>query len=87
MIRALSVALLLAGCAAPVKTPVTEIIPREVLSCPEGRAVPPTPAKPRTIEAISGWGNRNERALRSTLVALKECNRRRDEAVRLLKQR
>ncbi len=86
MIRALSAALLLAGCAAPVKAPVT-LIPREVLSCPIGSSIPPPPAKPRTVEAISGWGNRNERALRFTLVALRECNRRRDEAVRLLQQR
>ena len=87
MIRALFAVLLLAGCAAPVKTPVAVIIPREVLSCPVGRAVSAPPAKPRTIEAISGWGNRNERALRLTLVALRECDRRREEAVRLLKQR
>ena len=86
MIRALSAALLLAGCAVPpVKAPA--MMPREVLSCPMGSAVPLPPPKPRTVEAISAWGNRNQRALRLTLVALRECDRRRDEVVRLLKQR
>jgi hypothetical protein len=86
MIRALFAALLLAGCAVPVKAPVM-MIPQEVLSCPAGSSVPLPPPKPRTVEAISAWGNRNGRALRFTLVALRECDRRRDEAVRLLKQR
>ena len=85
MIRAICAALLLTGCAVPVKAPV--MVPREVLSCPGGGSIPLPPPKPRTVEAISAWGNRNQRVLRSTLVALRECDRRRDEVVRLLKQR
>lgn len=86
MIRAMSVALLLAGCAAPVKAPVV-VIPQQVLSCPRGAYVPLPPPRPRTIDAISAWGNRNERALRFTLTVLRECDRRRDEVVRLLEAR
>ena len=85
MIRSLLAALLLAGCAAPLKPPA--MIPPEVNSCPAGSLVPMPPPKPRTVDAISAWGNRNERALRSTLAALKECDRRRDEVVRLLQRR
>jgi len=85
MIRALSAALLLASCAAaPVKAP--PVIPQEALSCPMGASVPLPPPKPRTVDAISTWGNRNERALRFTLAVLRECDRRRDEVVRLLEK-
>ena len=86
MIRLLSMVLLLAGCAAPVKAPVPPV-PREALSCPIGASVPVPPPKPRTVDAISAWGNRNERALRFTLTVLRECDRRRDEVVRLLQAR
>ena len=82
MMRILALTLLLAGCAAsPLARPVA--IPAVLLSCPAGPAVPIPPAKPRTIDSISAWGNRNEIALRRALAALAECDRRRRAVVGL----
>jgi hypothetical protein len=71
MIRALALVCLVAACA-PTRAPVA--LP-DLRSCPIGAAIPVPPAKPRTVEAISAWGNRNQTALRRTLGALTECER------------
>ena len=85
MIRILALALLLAGCAA--SPPRSIAIPVVLLSCPSGPGIPVPPARPRTIDSISAWGNRDEIALRRSLGALAECDRRRAAAMRMLQSR
>ena len=85
MIRAVALVLLLAGCAASPARSVA--IPVPLLSCPAGPAIPVPPARPRTIDSISAWGNRDEIALRRSLAALAECDRRRAALVRMLPSR
>ena len=82
MIRTLAAALLLAGCAATPQR--TLAIPDKLLACPVGPPIPVPPARPRTIDSISAWGNRDEIALRRALAALSECDRRRAALVRIM---
>jgi hypothetical protein len=86
MKKLVALLILLAGCtSAKVPAPVVSI-PSDLEDCPSGARIPFLPPKPRTIEAVAAWGNRNEMALRRTLAALEICDRKRAEALLLIKR-
>lgn len=74
MIRALALACLVASCAPPL-APVA--LP-DLQRCAAGPSIPIPPAKPRTSDAISAWGNRDEAALRRARADLVQCEKLRD---------
>lgn len=82
--RALCLALLLAGCAivpqqqaAPVAAPAARPLPPEELTvCPVGPEIPVEPATPRTVEQVLAWAAALEEALERSEAARRECRRR-----------
>jgi hypothetical protein len=82
MIRAVLVALCVAGCASSVEPPqeatVTQIppLPAGLHGCPGKVASPPPPRTPRTVEAVVRWAGKVELSREATEAARAECARK-----------
>jgi hypothetical protein len=82
--RAVAIALLLAGCAAaepelPMPLPpalVAEAVPVELRSCPVQPAAIPPPRPPRTFDTIVAWVALVEERRAQTAHALEVCRLR-----------
>ena len=81
--RAVWLAALLAGCAAPPPpVAVAPPIPAEWRSCPPTPPAVPLPPRPRTFDAAIAWGRATDERRAETAHALEVCRWRLERVVR-----
>jgi hypothetical protein len=73
--RALLVAVALAGCAAPPRAVLIPQVPASLQVCPDDVYAPPPPPVPRTVEQLVKWASAIEVARERTEAARQDCAR------------